>query len=48
MFYWDVWCDGGIRLHESHLGASYLPKVANSELNLFVWCWRIRVLDSLD
>ena len=52
VFYWDVWRDGGIGLHESHLGASYrlfsLPELANSELNLLVWSWRIRVLDSLE
>ena len=24
VFYWDVWCDGGIGFHESHLGASLL------------------------
>lgn len=51
VFYWDCWCDGGIGLHESHLGASYrlfsLPEMANSELNLLMWSWRMLVLDSL-
>lgn len=51
VFYWDCWSTAGIGLHESHLGASYrlfsLPEMANSELNLLMWSWRMLVLDSL-
>lgn len=51
VFYWDVWCNNGIGLHESRLGASYrlfsMPEMANSELDLLMWSWRMLVLDSL-
>ncbi|KAK4028880.1 hypothetical protein OUZ56_021899 [Daphnia magna] len=51
VFYWDVWCNNGIGLHESRLSASYrlfsMPELVSSELDLLMWSWRMLVLDSL-